>query len=181
MIPKIPGGAAIFWPEKWGIWLSTRKAKNSATCGAMGCLNALVRVEDVIEKAVQGAVLRPESVLFKDHVSENLVIEDIFSASNVGDPFAMELMDEVIDWFAIGISNSYAIYDPDLIVLQGVFTGAGDYFLNELRRKAENMVLKRMKKDFRIEYSPLGTEREVVGGATLVLRDYFEKENLYSD
>jgi predicted NBD/HSP70 family sugar kinase len=156
-------------------------SQKKCTCGAYGCLNALVRVEDIIEKAVKGYKTHPDSILFVKNDPENIVIEDVFTASNKGDELAETLMDEVINWFAVGISNIYTVYDPGLVVIQGIFTKAGEYFLTHLQDRAENMVLKNMRKKFMIKYSVLGVEREVVGGATLVLRDFFGRNELFGD
>ena len=151
------------------------------SCGGYGCLNALVRVEDILEKASAGAQKHHDSLIFKDRKADSIGIEDVFSAANEGDEFAQSLLDEIIRWFALGISNIFAVYDPELIVIQGIFTKAGKYFLDNLQSEAETLVLKKMRKNFRIEYSSLGIEREVIGGSTLVLRNFFDSLDLYTD
>ena len=53
----------------------------------------------------------------------------IFDASNKGDKLALIIMNEVINWFGIGISNIILMYDPQIMIVQGIFTKAGKYFL----------------------------------------------------
>ncbi|GAI09161.1 unnamed protein product [marine sediment metagenome] len=68
----------------------------------------------------------------------------------------MELMDDVISWFAVGISNIILLYDPQIIVIQGIFAKAGEYFLDNLRIKVNEISLPKIKKETKIEYSKLG-------------------------
>jgi len=53
-----------------------------------------------------------------------------------GDALARELMDEVIKCFAAGIHNAILFYDPEIVIIQGVFAEAGYYFIETLRRES---------------------------------------------
>ena len=101
-------------------------------------------------------------------------IYDVFDASNKGDRLALSLMDDMINWFGIGISNIILMYDPQIIIIQGIFTKAGEYFLENLREKINKISLFSIKRETEIKYSELGDKAGVLGAASYVLSKYFE-------
>jgi predicted NBD/HSP70 family sugar kinase len=106
-------------------------------------------------------------------------MDHLFAALNSNDNFAKEIIDDVIKWFALGLSNVIVVYDPQMIIIQGIYVNAGEYFLNNLRHKIKELSLPRVEKNVVIEYSKLGWERGVIGGAAYVCWDYFEREEVY--
>jgi len=82
-------------------------------------------------------------------------------------------MDDIIKWYAIGISNIVVMYDPELIVIQGIYTKAGDYFLNNLRERIKTISLPRFYKNVEIKYSKLTKEAGVIGGVSYIISEFF--------
>ena len=76
-------------------------------------------------------------------------------------------------WFLVGIGNIVMVNDPELIVIQGRYVKAGDCFLRRLREGVRHIGLPDVEKTVRIEYSSLGEDRGVLGGAAFVLEEYF--------
>ena len=101
-------------------------------------------------------------------------IYNIFNASAKGDRLALELMDDATNWFAIGMSNIILLYDPQTVVIQGIFSKAGKYFLDSLRKKINEISLPKIKKETRIEYSELGDRVGVLGATHYAISKYFE-------
>ena len=117
-----------------------------------------------------------DSIIF---ANDNIKIEYVFDAANQKDPLAMLIMNEVIKYFAIVISNSMVVIDPDLFIIQGVFTKAGNYFLDNLKQKVESILFKNIKKNVEIVYSPFGKEIVALGGAIYAISEYFDKKYTY--
>jgi predicted NBD/HSP70 family sugar kinase len=55
--------------------------------------------------------------------------------------------------FEVLISTDRLMYDPDLVILQGAYARAGDYFLLQLRKRVNTVSLLNVEKEIRIEYS----------------------------
>ena len=62
--------------------------------------------------------------------------------------------------------------DPELIVIQGIYTKAGPYFLNRLQEGLNHIGLPHVEKKVVIAYSHLGEERGVIGGAIHAISNY---------
>jgi predicted NBD/HSP70 family sugar kinase len=82
-----------------------------------------------------------------------LNLQTIFAAANKGDSFACKLMDEIIRWFSLAINNITIVYDPDVVILQGSYREAGDYFINGLYRFLRALPFYRGKYNLSIIYS----------------------------
>jgi len=149
------------------------------SCGSRGCFEAMVYESRLLEKAIQASAEFPSSLILKNRGPEQIKIEDIFYASNQGDELAIKLLDEVIGWFAIAFSNIIMMIDPEIIVLQGIYAGAGDYFLDRLKRKVNLIVLPKIKKEVDIEYSVFGPEVCALGAALFMISGHFKQDCSY--
>ena len=109
------------------------------------------------------------SALFESASPHELMLEAICEAASRGDRLATSLIDDVARWFLVGIGNIVMVNDPELIVIQGRYVRAGDCFLRRLREGISRIGLPDVEKKVRIEYSPLGEDRGVLGGAAFVL------------
>ena len=65
-------------------------------------------------------------------------------------------------------------YDPDVIIVQGVFVKAGDFFMGKLCERIKSVSLMHIDKDVRIVYSHFGPEAGVVGASAYVVSEYFK-------
>ena len=148
-------------------------SKDKCPCGGIGCLEIMVsvkRIKKIISKAYSS---NPNSAIYKYNKPADVEIEVIFMAANEGDKLACEIMDDVIKWYSIGISNLLVVQDPEVIIIQGVYARAGNYFLKKLKEKIATNTLVHFKKEVEIKYSSLGKERGVIGGAAYVISEYF--------
>ena len=150
------------------------EAREICACGGKGCFEAMVSTSRILRMAKDKYKEYPDSIIFNNNSPDGIDICDIFDASNKGDRLALVLMDEVINWFGIGISNIILMYDPQVMIIQGIFTKAGKYFLENLRKKINKISLFSIKRETEIKYSELGDKVGVLGAASYVLSKYFE-------
>ncbi len=148
------------------------------SCGAKGCFEAMVSTKRILRMAREGYKRYPSSLVFNKDKPENINIDDIFDAYKKNDPLALEILEDVAKWFAVGISNIILLYDPEIIVIQGIFTNAGKDFLNNIRKKVNEISLPRIKKETRIEYTTLGDEVGALGAASHVISEFFSLQPL---
>ena len=132
-------------------------------CGNRGCFEALVSARRVLALArkAMGEARAPAS------------LDSLCSIAAAGDPEARRVLKGVARWFALGISNVVMVADPELVVLQGVYVKAGDFFLEELRSALTGTGLPDVEKRVQIVYSSMGEDRGLLGGAAFAIAEYF--------
>lgn len=141
-------------------------------CGGRGCFEMLISTKRLIRNAKEGYKSNPDSMLFEKKKPDEITVDDIFGASNRGDRFAQTLIDTVSRWMALGIHNIGLMYDPDIIVLQGTYAKAGEYLLNRVRKKVNEISLLKVKQPLQIEYSRINDTAGAVGAAAYVISEF---------
>jgi predicted NBD/HSP70 family sugar kinase len=84
----------------------------------------------------------------------------VFDAARRGDADALAVVDETIDWLALGLANIACVLDPQAIVLGGGVAGSADLLLEPIRSRLEG----RIPSVPMLSVSELG-ERAVLTGA----------------
>lgn len=142
-------------------------------CGGRGCLEPAVSLVRMEEKARLAAAANPDSLLFAGRKPEEVVYRDIFSAAEEGDALARGFLDEAAGFFAIAINNVVLACEPELLILQGEYAGAGEFFLSRLRERVAAQSLSKMEKSVRIVYSSLGDWQGALGAAHFAADKFF--------
>ncbi len=121
-------------------------------CGGRGCFESLISCQRMLDKALEQEQAYPESSIFADKKEPDL--ETIFRSANQGDALARLLMDDIIQWLAIGISNICLIIDPQVIILEGDYSKAGEYLQRELNERLKKVSMLRLKRNFNLKINP---------------------------
>jgi predicted NBD/HSP70 family sugar kinase len=145
-------------------------------CGSKGCFEVMVSIARLKKLIDDKKDSYPGSSLFNGSGKDiqSLSADDIFAAYKTGDRLACDAMEDIENWFAIGLSNIILIYDPQIIVIQGMFVKAGETFLSHLKTKVGAVSLSSVKKDTKIRFSELGDMAGVLGAATFVINMFFK-------
>ena len=133
-------------------------------CGNRGCLEAYASATAVVARmreALQAG--DPGAPGLAD--SADLTCEDIFAAAEAGDALAKRIVEETADYLAVGITNILHILNPEMVVLTGGMMGAGDEFLNEIRRRVRETAFERASGACEIGWSTLGGDAGILGAA----------------
>ena len=101
------------------------------------------------------------------------LIDAVCELAGKGDPFCVSLIDDVARWFIVGLGNIIMVNDPELIIIQGQYVKPASFFMERLREGLRHIGLPDVEKKVRIEYSSLGEERGVIGGAAFAVADFF--------
>lgn len=135
-------------------------------CGKRGCweryasgsgLGVLGR-----EMALAGRI--PGIVELAGGDPESVRGEHVTTAAAAGDPAAVEILDELAGWLALGLANLTNALDPGLIVLGGGLATAGEALVGPTRRAFDGLVEARDARDgLRIELAALGERAGAVG------------------
>lgn len=103
---------------------------------------------------------------------DNLTSEDVFAAYRDGADWAKQVVDETVDYLALGISTVSVLLDPELIVLGGGVSGAADSLIQPILDRLEGSI----PVVPRITVSTLGRRAAVMGTITSTLHmttDYY--------
>jgi len=144
-------------------------------CGHTGCFEAMVSAKRILGLASAAHDSGRPSVLFDGPPSRRIGLADVCVGAARGDALCRELVEDAARWFLVGIGNIVMALDPELIVIQGQYVKAGDYFLSLLRDGIKRIGLPLVEKKVRIEYSVMGEDRGVIGGAAFTIADFFER------
>jgi predicted NBD/HSP70 family sugar kinase len=143
-------------------------------CGSRGCFEAMVSMKRVRALARQARTRGVASALFDRSPDGECSLEDLCELAG-RDRLCDELLDDLARWFLVGLGNVMMVNDPELVVIQGPVVRTGDLFLGRLREGIRHIGLPDVEKRVRIEYSRLGEERGVLGGAAFALAEFFAR------
>ncbi len=90
---------------------------------------------------------------------EGRTAAEIFAAAASGAEPAVAVVAGVLDAIAVGITNTVALLDPDMIVLGGGYAGAGTWLVTELGKRVNGM----LPGPPQLVLATLGSEAALVG------------------
>lgn len=144
-------------------------------CGKTGCLETLVSETAFINQAQEISRLQPDGVLagiIKASPNEymmNIIIE----AARQGDENVQEMLADRACYLGVALANMVNLYNPEMIILGGLFTQAQEYFIDPLKETVQRFSFGDLGKQVRIEGTGFGWKAGVIGAAALALTHLF--------
>ena len=134
------------------------------SCGSRGCLEAYIRAEAIVERALGMIADGGESVLSEN---ESVTVKDISEAADRGDEVATETL-RVTGWYlGIGLSNLVHLINPGVIAVGGGVAKAGPYILDPALDSLAEHVMNEILMDVSIVPAELGNNASSIGAAML--------------
>jgi glucokinase len=135
-------------------------------CGNYGCLEAYASGPAIAERAREA--LRgdeSESILVSmvDGDQRKITAQTVYEASKRGDATAREVVRETARILGTGVANLLNIFNPDIVVLAGGVTQAGDALFQPLRAEVRRRAFKPAVQACRIVPGALPLSAGVVG------------------
>jgi len=137
-------------------------------CGARGCLEALASATAIKNFVREGFERHRDSSLFRNKTAEEVTPKDVFDHAKMGDQFALEIFNIVVDALAAAVGSLINIFNPQIVVLGGGMANAGEFLLAPVEERAKNYVLPTMLNTYRIALSQLGKDAGILGAASIV-------------
>ncbi|MEX0690478.1 MAG: ROK family protein [Gemmatimonadales bacterium] len=110
-------------------------AGRRCACGNYGCLEAYASGPAIAARAHEaldaGTASSIETYVGGDRSA--ITAATVYQAANDGDPLALEIVTDTARYLGTGIANIVNVLNPDLVVVQGGVTLAGDRLLAPLR------------------------------------------------
>lgn len=79
----------------------------------------------------------------------------------------MALFEQYAYWVAVGLANLINAYDPEVILLGGGVSAAGDFLLEAVRARLPELVFFKTMPYARVELARLGNDAGIIGAAML--------------
>ena len=139
------------------------------TCGKRGCFERYASATAVIREGRNAVAQHPESAIMRrcGGDPQRINAKTVFDCAREGDETALG----VFRWYVNGLSNGIIsiinVLDPEVIVLGGGVSLAGEFLLDAVREQVESMLLFKDMPFARIELARLGADAGIIGAAML--------------
>ena len=134
-------------------------------CGEKGCWEAYASATALIKQAEAAAADNSESILNK---FEKLDGKAVFEAAEQGDETAITVLDKYFEYVGIGIVTMINCIYPEVIIIGGGVSDAGDTLINAVRDYVyEHCFVKDKSLLPKIVKAELGNDAGIIGAASL--------------
>ena len=138
-------------------------------CQNRGCFERYASATAIILDGRRAMAAHPESLLgtLCGGDPEKMEAKTVFDAAKEGDEIALKVFRRYIKGLATGIVNIINILDPEVVVLGGGVSKAGDFLLDAVREAVKPHILFKAMPYARIELAKLGSDAGIIGAAML--------------
>jgi glucokinase len=143
-------------------------------CGNYGCLEAYASGPAIAARAIEGLEEDVPSML-PDLAGELQAItaETVYDGVVQGDLYATEVMHDTAKFLGVGLANIINILNPDLLVISGGVTKAGDHLFEPLRKEVRRRAFRVAEQACDIVASKLNGTAGVVGAVACFKKEHF--------
>lgn len=136
-------------------------------CGNIGCLEAYASGPNIAARVVEALEAGEESVLpeLVDDDRDRITAATVYEALVLGDRLAGEIMGETARILGVGVANLLNVLNPDVVVITGGVTRAGDHLFAPLRKEVRRRAFRLASDACRIVPGELPETAGVVGAA----------------
>jgi glucokinase len=140
-------------------------------CGNYGCLEAYASGPNIALRACEEIDAGAESRLatYVDGDLKRITAQTVYQAAHDGDELAMDVVDDTAKFLGIGIANLLNIFNPEVVVVCGGVTLAGETLFAPLRREVARRAFKPAVSVCRIVPCELTGTAGVYGAAKVFL------------
>lgn len=143
-----------------------RYEQEKCGCGKYGCVEQYCSATGVVRLAKRHLALSDRDSTLR-HI-ENFTCKDVFDAGNAGDPIALEALEQVYDYMGQFLASVCCVTDPEVVVLGGGVSRAGQPLLDGARRYFDKYIFHACN-TIRFALASLGNDAGAYGAFKLVL------------
>lgn len=140
-------------------------------CGQKGCFEAYASASSLVKEAKKRLETDKNNLLFDELKNDLNILEakHIFDCAKKGDKFSLQLIEYEADYLAMGIGSLLNIINPEMVVLSGGISLAGDILLELIKDKIKLYALPPALDNFSFKIGKLGNEAGIKGAVALFL------------
>lgn len=154
-----------------------RRGPVCPTCGNRGCLEALAGERAVLQRC-RSIMLSGTPTILRELCPrpEELTIEHICKAQEMGDPEANAVMEDVLDYLGMALANTINLISPRTVVLDGQMlnTPRNQRFL--IRTVEQNMFQVHVNQ-IRFIFVPYNPDGGARSAAAVVVKEFLQSSN----
>lgn len=138
-------------------------------CGKKGCLETEVSGMAIEKKIVNEISKGVNTILRKRYDAQEAIrIDDIIEAAKNDDNLSIELIEEAGEKIGKSIAFLINIFNPELVIIGGNMSCAGDYLMLPLKSATNKYSLNLVYKDTKFRLSQMGGDAGALGVAMLI-------------
>jgi glucokinase len=140
-------------------------------CGNDGCLEAYASGPAIARRALEMIEAGAESSIpgLVGGRLADIRAQTVYEAAGAGDPLALEVVQDTAKYLGVGVANLINILNPEVVVICGGVTQAGDRLFTPLRREVARRAFRPAVQACRIVPGVLPGTAGVVGAAKVFL------------
>ncbi len=139
--------------------------------GSMGCLESYASATGVRETALEFLNTEPNTPsLLRDFTIEDITSQTVFDCAMKGDEIALKVFEFTGEVLGEALANFVMFSSPEMIVLFGGLTKAGDLLMTPTKASMEANLIQIFKNKVQLVYSNLNeSDAAILGASALVL------------
>ncbi len=140
-------------------------------CGNDGCLEAYASGPAIARRTIEALEAGAESSIQSAVRGDLAAIsaQTVYEAAAAGDPLALEVVQDTAKYLGVGVANLINILNPEVVVICGGVTQAGERLFTPLRREVNRRAFRPAVQACRIVPGALPGTAGVVGAAKVFL------------
>ncbi len=137
-------------------------------CGNKGCLERLIGEHALDERAAHCGLHMdlPDG--------RRPLFSDVGALAENGNEAALQLIRELAQDLAFGLSNLISMFNPSLIVIGGTGVNLGPTFLKEIHTALSDIGFREFVSRVKLQYSRLGLDSELTGAAQYYINHHYD-------
>jgi glucokinase-like ROK family protein len=147
-------------------------------CGNNGCLETIISESALLQEAHNIANSNPDGIFagMLENPADRSPIEIVFAAARQGDSLIKEMIEARAYYLGVALVNLINLFNPDLILLGGIFSLGEDLFIPPVTRTIQKMAFGGMGKQLRLQATSFGWKAGVIGASALALLHFFYQQ-----
>ncbi len=140
-------------------------------CGNLGCLEAYASGPAIAQRAREALEGSEASALWAlaDEDPMSITAETVYAAALAGDSLARLIVRETAEYLGTGVANLLNVFNPELVVIAGGVTRAGDALFEPLRAAVKRRAFRPAVEACRIVPGTLPGTAGMVGAVAIFL------------
>ena len=139
------------------------------TCGKRGCAERYCSATAIIRMAREACADAPNCLIMRmvEGDMDKINAKVVFDAAKEGDSVAMQVFNRFVKYLTIAINNVISFIDPDMIILGGGVSRAGDFLLDAVKAALPEYLFYPTLKQPELRIASLGNDAGIIGAASL--------------
>ncbi len=133
-------------------------------CGKKGCAEAYASATAMIKMAQELLGDYPQSILNK---VEKINAKAVVDASKAGDELGLLVFEKYVNYLAHLLASIINLLAPQVIALGGGVAGAGQYLIEPLNKRVDQLILNKELPRAKIVCATMGSDAGILGAALL--------------